>query len=78
MNLEEAASRCWLEVDLDALRRNYRSAASLMSGGGVIPVLKANAYGMGAVEVARALKAEGARLFAVATADEAMQLLGGV
>lgn len=75
MNLEEAASRCWLEVDLDALRRNYRSAAAQMAGSMVIPVLKANAYGMGAVEVARALKAEGARLFAVATADEAMQLL---
>ena len=78
MNLEEAASRCWLEVDLDALRRNYRSAAALMSGGAVIPVLKANAYGMGAVEVAKTLKREGARLFAVATADEAMQLLDHV
>ena len=78
MNLEEAASRCWLEVDLDALRRNYRSAVALMDGGAVIPVLKANAYGMGAVEVAQALKAEGARLFAVATADEAMQLLACV
>ena len=38
-------------------------------------MLKANAYGMNAVEVAGALKTEGARLFAVASSDEAEQLL---
>ena len=78
MDFEEARSRCWLEVDLDALRENYRDARALAGGAQVIPVLKANAYGMGAVEVARALAGEGARLFAAATSDEAEQILDAV
>ena len=76
MNLEEAASRCWLEVDLDAIRENYRAACEMVGDGAqIIPVLKANAYGMNAVEVAGALQTEGVRLFAVASSDEAEQLL---
>ena len=79
MTYEEATSRCWLEVDLSALRANYRSAREMFDGAGdILPVLKADAYGMGAVEVARALKAEGAARFAVATSDEAEQLLAAL
>lgn len=79
MTYEDATSRCWLEVDIDALRENYRAARAMVrKETTVIPVLKANAYGMGAVEVARALYGEGARLFAAATADEAEQILGAV
>jgi alanine racemase len=73
---EDAVSRCWLEVDLDAIRDNYRTALALVGGKTtLIPVLKADAYGMGAAEVGRLLHREGARLFAVATGDEAEQLL---
>lgn len=76
MTYEDAVSRCWLEVDLDAIRENYRAAAALVgSSVELIPVLKADAYGMGAAEVGRTLYAEGARLFAVATGDEAEQLI---
>ncbi len=76
MTYEDATSRCWLEVDLDAIRDNYLSAAALVGNvKKLIPVLKADAYGMGAVEVARLLAAEGAALFAVATGDEAEQLM---
>lgn len=76
MTYEDAVSRCWLEVDLDAIRENYRAACAMVGEGAqIIPVLKANAYGMNAVEVAGALKTEGARLFAVASSDEAEQLL---
>ena len=76
MTYEDAVSRCWLEVDLDAIRENYRAACAMVGDGAqIIPVLKANAYGMNAVEVAGALKTEGARLFAVASSDEAEQLL---
>lgn len=79
MTYDDAASRCWLEVDLTALRQNYRAARAMVSEGvQVIPVLKANAYGMGAVQVARTLSGEGARLFAVASSDEAEQLLRNV
>lgn len=76
MTYEDAVSRCWLEVDLDVIRANYRSARELLGEGAqVIPVLKANAYGMNAAVIAETLMQEGARLFAVATADEAEQLL---
>lgn len=79
MTYEDATSRCWLEVDLDAIRANYRSAMSMMQPGSrVIPVLKANAYGMNAVVVAEALRQEGATLFAVASSDEAEQILNAV
>ncbi len=76
MTYEDATGRCWLEVDLDAILENYRAARALVGEGTtVIPVLKADAYGMGAAEVGRLLAREGARLFAVATGDEAERLM---
>lgn len=79
MTDQDAASRCWLEVDLDVICENYRAAQSMMqSGAVVIPVLKANAYGMNAVVIAETLRDAGASLFAVATADEAEQLLNRI
>ena len=78
MTYEDAVSRCWLEVDLDAICENYRSARSMLGEARLIPVLKANAYGMNAVVIAGELKKEGADLFAVATTDEAEQLLDRV
>ena len=59
-------------IDLEALRHNYRLARS-RHGGRAFAVVKANAYGHGAVECARALAAE-ADGFAVAFLDEALQL----
>ena len=76
MTYEEATSRCWLEVDLDAIASNYRSAVEIVGeNSSVIPVLKANAYGMNAVVVAERLMREGAKLFAVASSDEAEQII---
>ncbi len=59
-------------IDLDALRHNYRFARQL-HGGRALAVLKANAYGHGAVRCAQALAgiADG---FAVAFTDEAVAL----
>lgn len=59
-------------VDLAALRNNYRIARRA-HGGRMLAVLKANAYGHGAVRCAQALQAE-ADGFAVAFGDEALQL----
>lgn len=79
MTYEDARSRCWLEVDLDAICDNYRCACAMLQDGAiVIPVLKANAYGMNALVIAETLKEEGAHLFAVASTDEAEQLLNAV
>jgi len=46
--------RAWVEVDLGALRRNAATVAR-HSGVPIIPMVKADAYGLGAVRVARAL-----------------------
>ncbi|MDE2399309.1 MAG: alanine racemase [Burkholderiales bacterium] len=60
-------------VDLDALRHNYRLAKRLAPGARAVAVVKANAYGHGAVAVARALAAE-ADAFGVACIEEALEL----
>ncbi len=71
----EPTSRCWALVDLDQIERNYFSARRRLSPGcRIIPVLKGNAYGLGARPVARLLSALGAGLMAVATVPEALQL----
>ncbi|WP_409476269.1 alanine racemase [Stenotrophomonas sp. Y-13] len=59
-------------IDLDALRGNYRLAREL-GGGKALAVIKADAYGHGAVACARALEAE-ADGFGVACIEEALEL----
>ncbi len=65
--------RAWIEVDLGALVRN---GARLVARAGVplLPMVKADAYGLGAVPVARALEALDPWGFGVATADEGAEL----
>ena len=63
-----------MEVSLDNCRHNYRAIRDHVKTSKVIAVLKADAYGLGVVPVAWALKGEGANFFAVATPDEAVQL----
>ena len=58
-------------VDLDALRHNYRLARA--SAGHAMAIVKADAYGHGAVECARALEPE-AEAFGVACIEEALAL----
>ena len=65
----------WVEVRLDAIATNVRALkAKLPDGGHLDVVLKADAYGLGAVPVARAALAAGARAVLVATFDEAQEL----
>ena len=62
-------------VDLSAVEDNYRAIKTLLSPGvKVLCVVKADAYGHGAVEVARRLEASGAEYLGVATIDEGMEL----
>ncbi len=64
-------------VDLDALARNVRAiAARLPAGVGILPVVKADAYGHGARPVARRLVEEGVPMLAVAVVEEGMELRG--
>jgi alanine racemase len=65
----------WLEIDLDALRANLGVLREVVGPGvRVEPVVKADAYGHGAVPVALALEAAGADGLSVATFDEALEL----
>ena len=69
------SGRSWVEVDLSKLDHNYELIASLLADDTeIIPVLKANAYGHGALEVARSLEKYGPKCFAVASLDEALFL----
>ena len=69
------AREAWVEVSLDAIEANVRSLrARLPSKGSLDVVLKANGYGLGAIELAKASLAAGARAILVATVDEALEL----
>ena len=70
--------RTWAEIDLDALAHNYRRAREL-TGSGVryLGVVKADAYGHGAVQVAEHLEELGADYLAVSSLDEARELRHG-
>lgn len=65
----------YIEVDLDAVAHNVRALKQHIGPTvALIAVVKANAYGHGAVEVARAALAHGADRLAVARAHEGVQL----
>jgi alanine racemase len=64
----------WIEINREALRHNFRAVRALCPQSQIIAVIKANAYGHGAVETARAFAAEGAALLAVTRLDEALPL----
>jgi alanine racemase len=66
-----------MEVSLDNLRYNYRLIKEHVKGARVIAVVKANAYNLGLMQAAWALRGAGADFFAVATPDEAIELREG-
>lgn len=66
-------ARAWLSIDLDALRANARTLAD-HAGTRLAPVLKADAYGLGAVAVARALEPLDPWGYCVATPTEGAEL----
>ena len=67
--------RAWIELDLNALRHNAATLQSLLPDGcRLMPVLKANAYGHGAVTIAKELQKTGIRCFCVACVSEAVTL----
>jgi alanine racemase len=66
------------EIRLSALRHNFHVLRALLpERTGVVAVVKANAYGHGALSVARTLEAEGARMLGVATVEEGIELRRG-
>ncbi|MCK5825806.1 MAG: alanine racemase [Desulfuromusa sp.] len=65
----------WAEIDLLALKHNLQQAVSFCSAPQrILAVVKADAYGHGAIQVTRALQSYGVHDFAVATLEEALEL----
>lgn len=64
----------WVEISLSRLRRNYQRLRDLAGARRVMAVIKADAYGHGAVPVAQCLAACGVDWFGVATVEEALEL----
>lgn len=62
------------EIDLNAVSHNFRTVKRLTGNRPVIAVVKADAYGHGAAEVAKKLADEGVTFFAVALTGEAIKL----
>jgi len=71
----EAMERAWIEVDLGALRRNSRVISDRVGDGcRLLPMVKADAYGVGMERVVRTLRPLGPWGFGVATTREARAL----
>ena len=69
------ADRAWIELDLNSLRQNVIALKKLLPQGcSLMPVLKANAYGHGAVPVAEELNKIGIKSFCVSTISEGIEL----
>jgi len=66
--------RVTVEIDLQALVRNYRRIVERVKPMGVLSVLKANAYGLGVAAYAKALAEAGCTMFGVAEPFEALEL----
>lgn len=67
--------RTWAEIDLDALLHNYTAIReSIPAGCKFLAVVKADAYGHGAVQVSRLMERAGADYLAVSCLDEALEL----
>ncbi len=67
--------RTWAEVNLDALRENVQAIRRMLKPGcRLMGIVKADAYGHGAVDVARELQQAGADWFGISNLEEAIQL----
>ncbi|MBN2282309.1 MAG: alanine racemase [Deltaproteobacteria bacterium] len=67
--------RSWVEIDLDNFRNNWEEIKELTGPAvGVLQVVKADAYGHGAIEISKAALKNGACCLGVANADEGIQL----
>jgi alanine racemase len=67
--------RCWVEVSRAQIAANYQAIRKVVGPGvEVMPVVKADAYRHGAIEVSRTLEEQGAKWLAVSSTDEGVSL----
>ena len=74
MQTQPFEKHVWAEIDLDALRHNFRAVKARAGSLPLCAVVKADSYGHGAVQCARIFAEEGAVCLAVSCLTEAMQL----
>jgi alanine racemase len=75
LQTESARRPTWAEIDLNQLASNFKQVKQRVgTTARIMAIVKANAYGHGALECARRLAAEGADWFGVALPEEAIQL----
>lgn len=74
MEINPTQRRTWAEIDLDAIRSNFREIRKRVGASKVCCTIKANGYGHGAVTLAKVYETEGADFFAVSNIEEALQL----
>lgn len=67
----------WAEINLDNLKYNMKEIRKISKSRDIIGVVKADAYGHGALEVSKVILENGATALAVATSSEAVQLRKG-
>jgi alanine racemase len=72
--MSEMFRPAWVEVDLGAIERNTRALAATVAPARLLAVVKADAYGHGAVPVARTVLEAGAAWLGVALVEEALEL----
>jgi alanine racemase len=70
--MQSKLTRAWVEIDLGALRRN--AAAMAARGARLLPMIKADAYGLGAIRAARVLEKLDPWGYGVATVEEGAEL----
>lgn len=76
--MNDLQKRTWAEISLDNISHNYHAIrAALPEGCRFLGVVKADAYGHGALPVAKRLESEGADYLAVSCLDEALELRDG-
>jgi alanine racemase len=74
-SIEWEQQRAWVEIDRSALAHNVRQIRSLLAPNiAMMAVVKADAYGHGAIDVARTVVAQGVEWLAVATVTEGIEL----
>ena len=76
--MDSSLRRTWAEIDLDALAENVRILKKQMGGAsGFVGVVKADAYGHGAIQVGRVLEELHASYLAISNTDEGRELRQG-
>ena len=75
LTMQVNCQRAWVEIDLDALAHNVKALKNYLAPTTkLMAVVKADAYGHGAVEVAQTVLANGAERLAIATLAEGVEL----